>query len=162
MVLGTQTWRQYYFCRSELEFRVESGRPRDFISKAISGHAGMNVIAMSTPTAHPLLVKSQGIVASQLMAWQVPLDECRACWMLCHGRKEWMSPPFQSRLENSNRASQASGYNWVLLSGMFTHQLPGYELLPVSCTHCVPETGEEEQLCIRSESICVCAVFQER
>ncbi|GAB1298169.1 F-box and WD-40 domain protein 17 [Apodemus speciosus] len=40
VVLGAQTWRQYYFCRSELEFRVESGRPQDFICKAISGHTG--------------------------------------------------------------------------------------------------------------------------
>ncbi|XP_011385393.2 F-box/WD repeat-containing protein 12-like, partial [Pteropus vampyrus] len=41
MTLGTQTWKQYYLCRSELEFRMESGRPeKDFICKAIAGHKG--------------------------------------------------------------------------------------------------------------------------
>nr|XP_020040057.1 F-box/WD repeat-containing protein 12-like [Castor canadensis] len=40
MVLSTQTWKQYYLCRSELEFRVESGRPEDFTCKAIDGHTG--------------------------------------------------------------------------------------------------------------------------
>ncbi|XP_048193714.1 cyclin-dependent kinase 20 isoform X2 [Perognathus longimembris pacificus] len=40
MVPGTQTWKQYYLSRSELEFRVESGRPEDFVCKAIAGHTG--------------------------------------------------------------------------------------------------------------------------
>lgn len=41
MTLGAQTWKQYYLCRSELEFRMESGRPeKDFICKAIAGHEG--------------------------------------------------------------------------------------------------------------------------
>ncbi|XP_012495477.1 PREDICTED: F-box/WD repeat-containing protein 12-like [Propithecus coquereli] len=40
MVLGTQTWKQYYLCRSELEFRMEFGRPEDFTCKAMAGHTG--------------------------------------------------------------------------------------------------------------------------
>ncbi|XP_042542884.1 F-box/WD repeat-containing protein 12-like isoform X2 [Dipodomys spectabilis] len=40
MVPGTQTWKQYYLSRSELEFRVESGRPEDFVYKTIAGHTG--------------------------------------------------------------------------------------------------------------------------
>ncbi|XP_049567501.1 F-box/WD repeat-containing protein 12 [Orcinus orca] len=41
MTLGTQTWKQYYLCRSELEFQMESGWPeKDFICKAIAGHKG--------------------------------------------------------------------------------------------------------------------------
>ncbi|XP_047556844.1 cyclin-dependent kinase 20 isoform X7 [Lutra lutra] len=41
MTLGTQTWKQYYLCRAELEFRMECGRPeKDFICRAIAGHKG--------------------------------------------------------------------------------------------------------------------------
>nr|XP_044612718.1 cyclin-dependent kinase 20 isoform X5 [Equus asinus] len=41
MMLGTQTWKQYYLCRSELEFRMESGRPeKDFTCKALARHKG--------------------------------------------------------------------------------------------------------------------------
>ncbi|XP_046519869.1 F-box/WD repeat-containing protein 15-like [Equus quagga] len=41
MTLGTQTWKQYYLCRSELEFRMESGRPeKDFTCKALARHKG--------------------------------------------------------------------------------------------------------------------------
>lgn len=95
VVVGTQTWRQYYFCRSELEFRVASGRPRDFTSKAISGHTGTSwrIVAMSTPTAHPLSGQISGILVSQLLAWLVLLDNM---WVplgamssvLCYRRKE--------------------------------------------------------------------------
>ncbi|XP_010843114.1 PREDICTED: F-box/WD repeat-containing protein 12 isoform X4 [Bison bison bison] len=40
MTLGTQTWKQYYLRRSELEFRMASGRPEDFTCRALAGHKG--------------------------------------------------------------------------------------------------------------------------
>lgn len=35
------SWKQYYLCRSELDFRMQSGRPeKDFVCKALAGHKG--------------------------------------------------------------------------------------------------------------------------
>ncbi|KAG3293616.1 F-box/WD repeat-containing protein 12-like, transcript variant X4 [Ictidomys tridecemlineatus] len=53
-VLGTQTWKQYYLCRSELEFRMETGRPeKDFICKAVFGHTGeINKLAYISTNEH--------------------------------------------------------------------------------------------------------------
>lgn len=96
VVLGTQTWRQYYFCRSELEFRVESGRPQDFICKAISGHTGMNwTVWELCPLLLPCSLPDQvsGYLASQLM----PVDGCRSprCYVICvtSWEERMLSPP---------------------------------------------------------------------
>lgn len=143
MVLGTQTWRQYYLCRSELEFRVASGRSQDFTCKAISGHTGMSwcIVAMSTPTAHPLSGQISGVLVSQLVDWQVLLDKMwvllgTVSSVLCHGRRNELLLPFQSRLKISNRISQTSSYNWVLLPGILTHQLAWVQATP--CLFRVP------------------------
>ncbi|ERE78850.1 F-box/WD repeat-containing protein 12 [Cricetulus griseus] len=87
VVLGTQTWRQYYFCRSELEFRVESGRPRDFISKAISGHAGkIDQLAYVSPHEYRFDEMARSVVCT------VSSDCTVRAWDLHQGTEIWSSP----------------------------------------------------------------------
>ncbi|EGV99795.1 F-box/WD repeat-containing protein 12 [Cricetulus griseus] len=87
VVLGTQTWRQYYFCRSELEFRVESGRPRDFISKAISGHAGkIDQLAYVSPHEYRFDEMARSVVCT------VSSDCTVRAWDLQQGTEIWSSP----------------------------------------------------------------------
>ncbi|XP_031214508.1 F-box/WD repeat-containing protein 12-like isoform X2 [Mastomys coucha] len=65
MAVGTQTWRQYYFCRSELEFRMKSGRPQDFICKAISGHTGMiEQLAYVSPSEYRFDERARSVVCT--------------------------------------------------------------------------------------------------
>ncbi|CAH6799662.1 F-box/WD repeat-containing protein 12 [Phodopus roborovskii] len=87
VVLGTQTWRQYYFCRSELEFRVEAGRPRDFISKAISGHEGkIDQLAYISPHEYRFDEMARSVVCT------VSSDCTVRAWDLHQGTEIWSSP----------------------------------------------------------------------
>lgn len=87
MVVGTQTWRQYYFCRSELEFRVESGRPQDFISKAVSGHTGkIDQLAYVTPHEYRFDERAKSVVCT------VSSDCTVRAWDLHEGAEIWSSP----------------------------------------------------------------------
>lgn len=68
MTLGTQTWKQYYLCWSELEFRMESGRPeKDFTCKALARHKG-ECGSRVPPTAHSpwLSLMGFGVSANEL------------------------------------------------------------------------------------------------
>ncbi|XP_040611893.1 F-box/WD repeat-containing protein 12 isoform X1 [Mesocricetus auratus] len=87
VVLGTQTWKQYYFCRSELEFRVESGRPQDFISKAISGHEGkIDQLAYVSPHEYRFDEMARSVVCT------VSSDCTVRAWDLHQGTEIWSSP----------------------------------------------------------------------
>ncbi|XP_052584910.1 F-box/WD repeat-containing protein 12-like isoform X2 [Peromyscus californicus insignis] len=87
MVVGTQTWRQYYFCRSELEFRVESGRPQDFVCKSISGHTGkIDQLAYVTPHEYRFDERAKSVVCT------VSSDCTVRAWDLHEGTEVWSSP----------------------------------------------------------------------
>ncbi|XP_055451129.1 F-box/WD repeat-containing protein 12-like isoform X2 [Psammomys obesus] len=87
MVVGTQTWKQYYFCRSELEFRVESGRPQDFICKAISGHTGkIDELAYISPHEYRFDDRARSVVCT------VSSDCTVRAWDLREGTEIWSSP----------------------------------------------------------------------
>ncbi|XP_008071190.1 F-box/WD repeat-containing protein 12-like isoform X2 [Carlito syrichta] len=83
MVLGTQTWKQYYLCRSRLEFRMESGRPgKDFLCKAIAGHTGeIRDLAYISPNECRLDGKEKSVVCTvssdcTVRAWDVHEAAC--------------------------------------------------------------------------------------
>ncbi|KAL6075340.1 hypothetical protein STEG23_005290 [Scotinomys teguina] len=87
VVVGTQTWKEYYFCRSELEFRVESGRPRDFICKSLSGHTGkIDQLAYVTPHEYRFDEKAKSVVCT------VSSDCTVRAWDLHEGTEIWSSP----------------------------------------------------------------------
>ncbi|XP_032740320.1 F-box/WD repeat-containing protein 12-like [Rattus rattus] len=95
VVLGTQTWRQYYFCRSELEFRVKSGRPQDFICKAISGHTGtIDQLAYVSPHEYRFDEKARSVVCT------VSSDCTVRAWDLQEGTEIWSSPVQPAPLVN--------------------------------------------------------------
>lgn len=95
VVLGTQTWRQYYFCRSELEFRVESGRPQDFICKALSGHTGtIDQLAYVSPHEHRFDGGARSVVCT------VSSDCTVRAWDLQEGTEIWSSPEQPAPLVN--------------------------------------------------------------
>ncbi|XP_008769763.3 fbxw17 protein isoform X1 [Rattus norvegicus] len=95
VVLGTQTWRQYYFCRSELEFRVKSGRPQDFICKAISGHTGtIDQLAYVSPHEYRFDEKARSVVCT------VSSDCTVRAWDLQEGTEMWSSPVQPAPLVN--------------------------------------------------------------
>ncbi|XP_041488707.1 F-box/WD repeat-containing protein 12-like [Microtus oregoni] len=87
VIVGTQTWRQYYLCRSELEFRVASGRPRDFTSKAISGHTGkIDQLAYISPHEYRFDERARSVVCT------VSSDCTVRAWDLREGTEIWSSP----------------------------------------------------------------------
>lgn len=86
VVVGTQTWKKYYFCRSELEFRMESGRPQDFICKAISGHTGMiDQLAYVSPHEYRFDEGARSVVCT------VSSDCTVRAWDLQEGSEIWSS-----------------------------------------------------------------------
>ncbi|XP_028619013.1 F-box/WD repeat-containing protein 12-like isoform X3 [Grammomys surdaster] len=87
VVVGTLSWRQYYFCRSELEFRVESGRPQDFICKAISGHTGM-IDELAYVSAHEYRFDER----ARSVVCTVSSDCTVRAWDLQEGMEIWSSP----------------------------------------------------------------------
>lgn len=95
VVVGTQTWKQYYFCRSELEFRMESGRPQDFICKAISGHTGMiEQLAYVSPHEYRFDEGARSVVCT------VSSDCTVRAWDLQEGSEIWSSPVQPAPLVN--------------------------------------------------------------
>nr|XP_025747397.1 F-box/WD repeat-containing protein 12-like [Callorhinus ursinus] len=95
MTLGTQTWKQYYLCRSELEFRMESGRPeKDFICKAIAGHnGGIDELAyISTECRFDGQEKS--------VVCTVSSDSTVRAWDVQEGTEIWSSPLQPAALVN--------------------------------------------------------------
>ncbi|XP_072808517.1 F-box/WD repeat-containing protein 12-like isoform X2 [Vicugna pacos] len=96
MPLGTQTWRQYYLCRSELEFRMESGRPeKDFICKAIAGHKGeIDELAYISTNEYRFDGQEKSVVCT------VSSDATVRAWDLQEGTQIWSSPLQPAALVN--------------------------------------------------------------
>uniref|UniRef100_H0XHC8 F-box domain-containing protein n=2 Tax=Otolemur garnettii TaxID=30611 RepID=H0XHC8_OTOGA len=95
MVPGTQTWKQYYFCRSELEFRMASGRPEDFICKAIAGHKGwINELAYVSTNECRFDGRKKSVVCT------VSSDGTVRAWDLNEGTQIWSSPLQPDIMEN--------------------------------------------------------------
>ncbi|XP_047382526.1 F-box/WD repeat-containing protein 12-like isoform X1 [Sciurus carolinensis] len=88
MVLGTQTWKQYYLCRSELEFRMETGRPeKDYICKAIAGHTGeIDKVAYVSTSEYRFDKREKSVVCT------VSSDCTVRAWDLHEGTEIWSSP----------------------------------------------------------------------
>ncbi|EFB20048.1 hypothetical protein PANDA_008298, partial [Ailuropoda melanoleuca] len=88
MTLGTQTWKQYYLCRSELEFRMESGRPeKDFICKAIAGHeGGIDELAYISTNECRFDGQEKSVVCT------VSSDSTVRAWDVQEGTEIWSSP----------------------------------------------------------------------
>nr|XP_045001966.1 F-box/WD repeat-containing protein 12-like [Jaculus jaculus] len=86
VVVSTQTWKQYYFCRSELEFRMESGRPQDFICKAIPGHTGqVDQLAYISSNEYCFDGRAKSVVCT------VSLDGTVRAWDLREDTELWSS-----------------------------------------------------------------------
>ncbi|XP_076995710.1 F-box/WD repeat-containing protein 12-like isoform X2 [Tamandua tetradactyla] len=84
---GKQTWKQYYLCRSELEFRMESGRPeKDFICKAIAGHQG-EIDGLAYISANEYIFDGQ----EKSMVCTVSSDCTVRAWDLQEGTEIWSS-----------------------------------------------------------------------
>ncbi|XP_053433500.1 F-box/WD repeat-containing protein 12-like [Nycticebus coucang] len=95
MVLGTQTWKQYYFCRSELEFRMAFGRPADFICKAIAGHTGqIDELAYVSTNECRFDRRKKSVVCT------VSSDCTVRAWDLNEGTEIWSSPLQPAALVN--------------------------------------------------------------
>ncbi|KAB1255947.1 F-box/WD repeat-containing protein 12 [Camelus dromedarius] len=96
MTLGTQTWKQYYLCRSELEFRMESGRPeKDFICKAIAGHKGeIDELAYISTNEYRFNGQEKSVVCT------VSSDATVRAWDLHEGTQIWSSPLQPAALVN--------------------------------------------------------------
>ncbi|XP_073908418.1 F-box/WD repeat-containing protein 12-like isoform X1 [Castor canadensis] len=95
MVLSTQTWKQYYLCRSELEFRVESGRPEDFTCKAIDGHTGqIDQLAYISTNEYRFDGREKSVVCT------VSTDCTVRAWDLREGTEIWSSPVQPAPLVN--------------------------------------------------------------
>ncbi|XP_069889461.1 F-box/WD repeat-containing protein 12-like isoform X3 [Dipodomys merriami] len=95
MVPGTQTWKQYYLSRSELEFRVESGRPEDFVYKTIAGHTGqINQLAYVSTNEYRFDGTEKSVVCT------VSADCTVRAWDLCEGTEIWSSPAQPAPLVN--------------------------------------------------------------
>ncbi|XP_006154404.1 F-box/WD repeat-containing protein 12 [Tupaia chinensis] len=96
VVLGTQKWRQYYLCRSELEFRMESGRPeKDFICRAISGHTGeIHGLSYISVSEYQFDGGKKSVVCT------VSSDCTVRAWDLHEGVEIWSSPVQPAALVN--------------------------------------------------------------
>ncbi|XP_062957226.1 F-box/WD repeat-containing protein 12-like [Cynocephalus volans] len=96
VVLGTQTWKQYYLCWSELEFRMESGQPgKDFICRAIAGHAGqIEELAYVTTSEYRFDRREKSVVCT------VSSDCTVRAWDLHEGTEIWSSPLQPAALVN--------------------------------------------------------------
>nr|XP_012642708.1 F-box/WD repeat-containing protein 12-like isoform X2 [Microcebus murinus] len=95
MVLGTQTWKQYYLCRSELEFRMEFGRPVDFTCKAMAGHTGsIDELAYISTDECRFDGREKSVVCT------VSSDCTVRAWDLHEGMEIWSSPQQPAALVN--------------------------------------------------------------
>ncbi|KAM5261211.1 cyclin-dependent kinase 20 isoform 1-T1 [Hipposideros larvatus] len=96
ITLGTQTWKEYYLCRSELEFRMESGRPeKDFICKAIAGHKG-EIDELAYISTNECRFDGQ----EKSMVCTVSSDGTVRAWNLHEGTEIWSSPVQPAALVN--------------------------------------------------------------
>ncbi|XP_044122008.1 F-box/WD repeat-containing protein 12-like isoform X1 [Neovison vison] len=96
MTLGTQTWKQYYLCRAELEFRMECGRPeKDFICKAIAGHeGGIDELAYVSDSGCRFDGQEKSVVCT------VSSDSTVRAWDVQEGAEIWSSPVQPAALVN--------------------------------------------------------------
>ncbi|XP_077766748.1 cyclin-dependent kinase 20 isoform X3 [Canis aureus] len=96
MTLGTQTWKEYYLCRSELEFRMESGRPeKDFICRAIAGHnGGIDELAYISTNECRFDGQEKSVVCT------VSSDSTVRAWDVQEGTEIWSSPLQPAALVN--------------------------------------------------------------
>ncbi|KAF6327070.1 cyclin dependent kinase 20 [Rhinolophus ferrumequinum] len=96
ITLGTQTWKQYYLCRSELEFRVESGRPeKDFVCKVIAGHKGeIDELAYISTNEYRFDGQAKSVACT------VSSDGTVRAWDLHEGTEIWSSPLQPAALVN--------------------------------------------------------------
>ncbi|KAM4878042.1 F-box/WD repeat-containing protein 12-like [Thomomys bottae] len=95
VVPGRQTWKQYYLSRSELEFRVESGRPEDFVCKAIAGHTGqIDQLAYVSINDYCFDGREKSVVCT------VSADCTVRAWDLHEGTEIWSSPVQPAPLVN--------------------------------------------------------------
>ncbi|XP_054983833.1 F-box/WD repeat-containing protein 12-like isoform X2 [Sorex araneus] len=96
VTLGTQTWRQYYLCRSELEFRMESGRPeKDFTCRAITGHKGRILrLAYISTSEYRRDGQEKSVVCT------VSSDHTVRAWDVREGVEIWASPQQPAALVN--------------------------------------------------------------
>lgn len=101
MTLGTQSWKQYYLRRSELEFRMASGRPEDFTCRALAGHKGMGWQSGNSVHSHGFPVMSPGIWSFSQLVGKYRLMRIWTCWFVCLFYIIWSSQRslylFQSR-----------------------------------------------------------------
>uniref|UniRef100_A0ABI7WV87 F-box domain-containing protein n=1 Tax=Felis catus TaxID=9685 RepID=A0ABI7WV87_FELCA len=96
MTLGTQTWKEYYLCRSELEFRMECGRPeKDFICKAIAGHTG-EIDELAYISTKECRFDGQ----EKSMVCTVSSDSTVRAWDVQEGTEIWSSPLQPAALVN--------------------------------------------------------------
>ncbi|XP_058528573.1 F-box/WD repeat-containing protein 12-like isoform X1 [Ochotona princeps] len=96
IVPGTQTWKEYYLCRSELEFRMESGRPgKDFVCTALAGHIGsIDGLAYISTNECRFDGREKSVVCS------VSSDSTVRAWDLREGKEIWCSPCQPTALVN--------------------------------------------------------------
>ncbi|XP_070315475.1 cyclin-dependent kinase 20 isoform X3 [Odocoileus virginianus] len=87
MTLGTQTWKQYYLRRSELEFRMASGRPGDFTCRALAGHKGeIDNLAYVSTNEYRFDGREKSVVCT------ISSDGTVRAWDLHEGMELWSSP----------------------------------------------------------------------
>nr|XP_020755306.1 cyclin-dependent kinase 20 isoform X3 [Odocoileus virginianus texanus] len=87
MTLGTQTWKQYYLRRSELEFRMASGRPGDFTCRALAGHKGeIDNLAYVSTNEYRFDGREKSVVCT------ISSDGTVRAWDLHEGVELWSSP----------------------------------------------------------------------
>ncbi|XP_036276004.1 F-box/WD repeat-containing protein 12 [Pipistrellus kuhlii] len=93
---GTQTWKQYYLCRSELDFRMQSGRPeKDFVCKALAGHKGeIAKLAYVSPSEYCFDRREKSVVCT------ASSDGTVRAWHLREGKEIWSSPLQPAALVN--------------------------------------------------------------
>ncbi|XP_025137919.1 cyclin-dependent kinase 20 isoform X5 [Bubalus bubalis] len=95
MTLGTQTWKQYYLRRSELEFRMASGRPEDFTCRALAGHKGeIDDLAYISTSECRFDGQDKSVVCT------VSSDGTVRAWDLHEGMELWSSPVQSAALVN--------------------------------------------------------------
>ncbi|XP_062826031.1 F-box/WD repeat-containing protein 12 isoform X1 [Anolis carolinensis] len=97
VIPGMQTWKKYYLHRSNLEHKMESGRPSvDYTCKAIRGHKGViNAMAYLSENEHTFAtgkVKSIVCTASS--------DGTIRAWNVQEGTQIWSSPQQEAPLLN--------------------------------------------------------------
>ncbi|XP_055983987.1 F-box/WD repeat-containing protein 12-like [Sorex fumeus] len=94
--MSPHSWRQYYLCRSELEFRMESGRPeKDFTCRAITGHKGLICkLAYISTSEYRCDGQEKSVVCT------VSSDHTVRAWDLQEAVEIWSSPQQPAALVN--------------------------------------------------------------